>query len=555
MKNYKHIAVIIFAFIFVFACEKDDNPDFPLLQEATWVSSIRPTEFIDPFPLNEGEAISFVDLSQGALSHEFIIEEGNFFLDKSYKNSDSLPLFILPDAGTTTASKDAHVLFMKPGLNKIRLRNTYRDSVTYLAKEPIGAVFQDGVWVIENEWNIDVYGVLKPAFQVLDKDGNEILNITGDIETSIDDIETWPVVDVESGDALTFVDLTTEDRPTGRQWNFEGKPKNSPDEIVTVTFFKLGEFKAGVLRSIRADGLPENRVDKQIPILVNVIPSTKPYVFNGELKESRNEAISFATTGEVKEFSGQEASFTVNVKNDATGFDKNVTVSSAFVNPNDATEIRLVLSEPIYNTDVVTISYSGTGIESVDNRVLGSFGPEIVEMDPGENLLPNYFAGFESAHPNWKAAFSTGYWVGNNNGSLGQEFYKRTTQQIASGTAAMLYLAPEGVKAVNLQGLDFNKFNIPAGNYKLSITVFLAEGNTMSQLGTLVTKPWTVINWDLSTLERGVWHTLTQTVNFNEPPKEKYNIRVIPGDNPNALTGEQKFYLDDLSFTGFEPRP
>ena len=558
MKKYKYIT-LLFAFVFAFGCEHNDESSLPLLQDATWITSIRPT---NDYILKAGNAITFADLSQGALSHEYEIEEGNHFI-ANYKKGDSLLLLVDKNLGTKSTEKTVNVLFLNAGLNKVKLRNTFRDSVTYHAEKPIGAVFTDGVWVIENEWEIDVYGALKPAFKVLDKDGVEIINVAGNDLVSATDSDSWPVLDVESGDEVTFVDLSTEDRPTGRQWSFnEGKPKSSPQETANAAFFKLGTVDAGSMVSIRGDGLPSERVVKLIPLKINVIPSSKPFVFTGGLKEASDQSISFGVSGQLTAFFDQEGSFSVNVKNEKANFDKNIAVKLAAMNPNDATKIDLVLEEPIYNTDIVTISYSGTGIESVDTRSLASFGPEIVSMDSGLNLLSEYFSGFETTTSNWKAAKSKGYWVGNSNGSSGAPVFTRTTDQFASGIASMSYNSgnlPSGKAIPALQCFDFNKMNLPAGTaYQVSLKVYLVEGNTLEKILTKVGTPSTLIEWDVKGLSRGEWHKLSQKVTFSGTTSQtlKGNYRVLMDDASNPpLSVVQKLYLDDLSFADFEERP
>ncbi|TGV02969.1 hypothetical protein [Flavivirga rizhaonensis] len=554
MKNLKYLILVI---TLVFGCEDETLPE--QFQDATWVSNIRPG---NAYVVNQGQSVSFRDLSQGALSHEFIIEEGNKYLYPGFGENDSLPLFVNDKLGTVSTDKDAHVLFLNPGINEVKLRNTFKDSVTYQGAVPIPAFQENGVWVIENVWTVDVFGPLKPAFKVLDKDDNEVVNISGDEEISIEDKDTWPVIQVEAGDALTYIDLTSEDRPTGRAWvNPIGKPASSNDSINAVGYFSLGRFNAGNITSIReGDEFPGERVKKLIPLVIEVIPSSQPFIYNeaGGIKQNNDDSITIGVTGEIEPFVGAEDSFTVRVVNTAASFDEEIPVLSATINPSDATKIDLVLSQPVYNTDEITVAYAGNVIESVDTRVLQGFGPIDVQINFGANILTNPKWGFETAATTGnitRKAGLDGYWAGGANDP--NEYFFRNTEKFVSGSASLRYSNPNGIdRNITLQGYSLSSPNgIPAGSYLMSYQVYLEVGNTMKGFSTS-RSPFGVFSWDLETLPRGEWVEVNRVVTTGSdiPSGQQINLSVTSGDN-SGVTGEQIMYWDDLSLILLEERP
>ena len=64
-----------------------DAPDE--LSDVSWLIGTQP--FVnDPFSINVETPVPFLDLSQGAVSHEWIIEEGNKYLKTGFRTNDSI---------------------------------------------------------------------------------------------------------------------------------------------------------------------------------------------------------------------------------------------------------------------------------------------------------------------------------------------------------------------------------------------------------------------------------------------------------------------------------
>ncbi|NMH86864.1 hypothetical protein [Flavivirga algicola] len=563
MKNLKYL-VIVLSLIFVIGCQNNDDLP-PAFEDATWVTSIAPG---NEYSILEGEHITFRDLSQNPLTHEFTIEEGNRYLQAPFDvGSESLQPFINRELGLINTDKDAHVLFLKPGINKVKLRNTFQDSIIYRGRDTIYPFKENGIWVIENEWEVDVFGKLKPAFKVLDKNGDEIISVTGDEEVEDPEGEipsSWPVIDVEAGDGLTFVDLTTEDRPTSRSWSLPFSKLTGgasvADENLTANYFSLGKFTAGSMKSIRGDLLPAENVVKFIPLVINVIPSSQPFEIVSEIQIDSEGVISFTVSGEVAITNGSESDFTVNVQNPNTGFDQDIPVSSVTTNINDKTIIELKLAEAVYFDDEITLSYMGDIIESVDTRILNNIDTQsVVRLVTGESVVDPIWAGAESESMNNNGANANGYWVGNNNGTVDDPIFTRTTDMAFSGDASMRYSYADGAVDRNLQGWGIGPDNlfkgaVPAGSYYVSYMIYIEPGTTLKGFRTAVTQPWTLTSWNIENIPRGVWVEIGEEITLSSDSNQRFDLNVRPDLN-SGVTGRQTFYLDDMKWRPINYRP
>lgn len=563
-----YILVILLAFsFFVGACDNEYEPA-GFVSDVSWYTSQRNGT---DYQLNEDEYMAFMDLSQGLLSHEWIIEEGAYFLKDGFSKNDSLPLFIDETKGLSSDDAAVSILFTKPGERKVRLYNTFSEKVSYKGAVEFEAIQEGDIWVIDTTFIVDVYGAMKPAFQVFqlveDEDGNiieekEILSVDEEWDPQLEDAAEWDTIEVEMGSRLKYVDLTTTDRPTGRTWTFFNKPNEVSNLAESIVYYnKLGDTNngAGTLRSERTsenNSVPSANTLKRIPLHVRTVASSKPFVFIGGLMEHEDESITFSVSGTVAKFSGIESAFTVNVTNDKTGFDEVIAVQLAEVNPEDPTSIKLTLADPIYNTDKIKVSYDPAKgeIKSSDERSLSLFTNEDVLIYAGENILDSDWAGFEIYKSNIRSAYCDGYWAAaiNDNGT-----YQRTETMSLSGIACMRYSSTDGFTTNRtLQGSDFSKGgDIPAGTFLVTLNIYLESGNTMTKIKTAIQTPYQAIPWDLTDVERGKWVTLSQEITTDLIVSGKrYDLLVNPADNPTAV-GDQTFYIDDHSFTNLELRP
>lgn len=555
MKNIS-IIILLFAMLFVVACDEEDYTAPDTLSDVSWYTGIHPGNL---YAVNLGEYISFMDLSQGELSHEWSIEDGNNYLNNEFSDGDSLINFILEDASLTTNETTIHVLFNNPGLNKVRLYNTFNDSVTYPGTIPFGSVRKGDVWVIDTALVVDVYEAIKPEVKIY-QDDVLVGSVSADLDPLEEEQATWDTIYVEAGSSLKYVDATTVGRSTKRTWNLKGakfvESKNI-DSLAIVHYFGLGSY-TGSITTERGISLPEGKVAKNIPYIVKVIQSSQPFVaVNGSFSEDDKEVISFNVSGEVKDFDGEEANFTAHVENASSGFSQDITVISVKVNEVDRTKLDLKFAEAIYNTDVVTITYAGGNIKSVDERILEAFTtPQKVKMNLPDSGLDSDWAGFETFKDNFKNAFCEGYFAGKNNGTATAPIFSRVEGSLSpSGKPCMSYTNADGVKNLVLQGSSFKDMLPDEGSYtyQISFELYIETGSNLTKLTTVVLDPSTIITWDVTGVEEGKWVTLSQVVSFATLPTKRYDLKMISADNPDA--GNVKLYFDDYSFILLEERP
>ncbi len=556
MKNIK-ILSICFVMLILTACQNDDDYVAPdTLSDISWFTSVFSGE---DFNRAVEQSISFMDVSQGATSHEWIIDEGNYFLKSGFNSEkDSLPDFKNPDLGLRTEDKTVHVLFMKEGINQVCLKNTFSEQVTFQSVDgPISATQQGDEWVFEKCFDVDVYAKhIKPAFKVF-QDGNEILNVTADQEIKASDSDTWPIVDVEVNKTLTFVDMSTVGRPNERTWRIAGTPEVSNDSVAEVAFLKFGTTtEIGRIESSRIAPRP-NRTDwKLIPLKVRVVSSSAPFEILSGITEDASEKLSFQVAGTIDAASlfGQNGNFTVNVTNATSGFNQNIAVQSIGVSSSDATVLELTLAEPIYNTDVVTISYAGGGIQSSDERALEDFSNITVQPHyAGSLTAPDSRLSFEVEEDRGAGGNTAGWWDERS-----WFFGSIDDVTAADGIRVMRFqtdtfeTAPANSNLWGLPGGDLTALVPEAGTYRVSIKFYRETGSSVSNITTIASPDWIVSSWDFSA-SNGNWVTVENDI-VTTGGLNRFDIQMRAGDNP-GVTGPQTLYIDDIQIIPLEVRP
>lgn len=163
-KIIKYIGVICILFT---SCQKDDLAT-PMFSDVTWYTSGSfqpPIAAGDPFvsgnattALIRGKSISFMNLSQGAITNEWIIDEGLKFLKPPFKSSiTDLTPYIDEAKGLSTTDATVHVLFNNAGVYNVTLKSTFKEKVTYNSTNAlIQAVKVGDVWVFEQKFQVKV---------------------------------------------------------------------------------------------------------------------------------------------------------------------------------------------------------------------------------------------------------------------------------------------------------------------------------------------------------------------------------------------------------------
>ncbi len=388
MKNKILIWALFLMTVFA-ACENEYvAPGPPLTDFNLYTSQFRNTL---GYKIGVNDFISFADLSQGELSHTWTIPETCVFLEGSITRQDSIfDKFMIP--GKETTKKTIHVLFTKPGIQPVRLYDTFKDSVSYRTAIPYPAKKIGDKWVIDTTFMVDVYDTLAPLYKI--------------VQNGVDVPNTKDTIYVEAGGSLTFVDMTVQGRPDTRAWKIG--TESAKDSVATIVFKKLGAVTGTFAASRTNPDIPGGYKMVKISSVIKVIPSTKPWILSGIVKELENQTIQLPFNGEFLPFLNKNSFFKVKVN--GTEF----AISSIGINATDKTLLEIKLAEPIYRPDVITISLlAGSGIQSGDYRTISPFENIPVKMYDF-NFIP-FEKGFEEG---------TGLWVkGTDDFGTGQQGY------------------------------------------------------------------------------------------------------------------------------------
>ncbi|MDE5417534.1 hypothetical protein L3049_05885 [Labilibaculum sp. DW002] len=529
MKNI-NLIFGLFMLLLVVGCDDEYEPlnDYSDVNWYTDMSHARPNSIgLDKY-------MSFADLSQNALTHEWQLDpnfDDKFLTGRIIRQDSNYVDFIDENAGSVSYDNTVHVLFTSPGLHNLRLYNTFKEYVEFIGNDTLAAVKQGDVWVIDTTFVLDVYDTLQPALKLF-LDGNEVLDLPANSAVNELDSASWPTLEIEAGKAINFVDMTTIDRPTGRTWIIPGGTGGKSDSTELNYFYRLGTFKPVMVSSRNSKNVPYGYKRQPIPLKIKVIKSTLPFEVAGNAMELEDETIQFSLTGEIVPFFNQEEFFTVHVTNPNTGFDEEIEVQAAKVNSELGNVIDLTLSQPIYSyDDVVTISYSGGEIISLDERNLVDIvDAPVVMYNP--NVLSDPAYGFEDAGAGWVPMW-------DNTATI-----EYTTEKAASGSYSMKMTQFGGKGKIESK-------NAPATmkvgkSYVYTYKVWVDASTTAGSMSTWFFPEWKQ-NWvGLNDKPKGEWVTIEKTFDYNLG-----GTLIIMF----TLNGEGVIYVDDFSMIERDARP
>lgn len=553
MKKIEY-AVLTLVLIMTFSCDKDEyEAPFGDFSSHEWIttSGFEETDYV--VALND--YIGFRDVSRNAIEHSWSIPSGTRILSNDFTENDSIyTSFIVGSGPAASNQKLLNILFIEPGVKEVVLRNVYRNEVE-------SSVELNGNWVVEETFTVNVFDDVKPAFKVM-RGTEEVLSVSETDFPNASDSASWPTVTIEAGEQLTYIDLTTVGMPDTRTWTFNGgNIQTSNAATVNVFYNGLGNFLAGSINSRRTNAAkPDGEATKVIPLKIEVIPSTQPFVLNGSLKENASEIISFNVTGELASVAGEAGNFVVNVMNPVSGFNQDIPVQTVAINGSNATQIDLTLSAPIFNSDVITVTYTEGNIQSIDSRILQGFGPETVQMFFEGSMNIAGFTGYEvewgGSGNQFKKANTEGYFAQHNgNSEAGPLYYFRDPSMAFEGNSSMKFETPaEGIPDIaRLQGGGFSSLSpVSAGTYIPSVWIFIQAGNTMNNLVYNFQNDTNFV-FDISTTQRGSWVRLTlPEVTLGDINTGRFDIDIRNDSQNDAIV--QKLWLDNFDLLIVEPR-
>ncbi|WP_243739314.1 hypothetical protein [Flavicella sediminum] len=529
MKNKIIIALsFVFAGLFV-ACQDEDYDEPNSFSDVGWYTSqLRQAEY----NVGVGKYISFTDLSMGEIEHTWTIGEGNFFLKGPIQRLDSVfDKFIINAGDTVSTDPTIHVLFQKGGMQNVRLFNTFEDSVAF--RGPAGLIIPSvkvgDRWVMDQTFTVDVYDTIVPIIEL--SKGGAVIAHSNPLDT----------IKVEAGESLDITDLTVIGRPTTIAFNVgDAWASTQPGGTATVVLKKLGLFEGAVNVSRSGQNIPGDWETYKIGSPIKVIPSSQPFVVTGTIAELEDQTIQIPFNGEFAPFAAKESFFEVKVN------DVPASIKSLTINSSDETILDIELNDPIYKTDMVTVSLmDGSGIESTDTRTPVAFTDQPVKMYDLGNLFDVNASGFEDAgvsgvwEPSWESDILLEY----------------STEQAASGTYSMKWTL-DGVERKRPGFTMYNAFangakvNLKAGKtYRFSYKFYAVAGNTSNATwphltgGGLWKGYWTGISGDPvdQWVEKSIEYTADSDV-FDVT----FMMRLTGDDTTRGVVYFDDFYLDEL---------
>lgn len=266
MKNINKIILGILLAVFSVSCQNEYEP----LDEVIDVNFYTSFFSLTQANINSmvGKYSSFADLSQGALTHkwEIVSVDSMSFLKGVISNKDSVyDRFVV--SGNESTDKIVNILYTKPGNLKLRLHNTYRDSVAIREMvwdatrkknvyKPKPAVKIDGVWVIDTTFSVKVYDIVEPTY-LIQQNGVDVTNSD--------------TIRLKVSESLTFANLSLRGNPDTRNWNFSVLYNGTRTNV---------NFK---------ESDPANTSTVFIPLLTtsNILTFTKEGIYTGNFSVTR----------------------------------------------------------------------------------------------------------------------------------------------------------------------------------------------------------------------------------------------------------------------------
>jgi hypothetical protein len=361
MKNNIVIIMLLMAVVFT-GCQRDEDYDAPnSFSDVGWYFS----DSEGNLAVSIDDYITFADLSQGVISHEWNIGSGSYYLEMPIARKDSVFDDKIIGAGKSK-EKTVSVWFRKSGLQGVRLFNIFDDKVTFRGRSGTEDVFIDaeeigGKWVIDTTFLVDVYDTIVPVIRI--EQGGVVQNHTSPTDT----------IYVEAGATVDLFDISTIGRADTWEWKIGSEVSN--DQNTSMVLKKLGVFSGVFVSSRSGNNIPGDSEWYKIPAPFKVIPSSQPFVIADDIRELEDQTIQVPYNGEFAPFLNHAQFFTVNVN--GAPFD----IATLSINADDATILDIKLVDQIYRDDTITVTYDGNGtFESTDTRVPEAFTDLPVSM-------------------------------------------------------------------------------------------------------------------------------------------------------------------------------
>ncbi len=481
--KYRNIfrSMIALTAVVVISCQKEYVP-LDTVDDVSWYTSETIKQADGEYKVNADSLISFMDLSQGVLTHQWIIEEGsNFMIDDFDYYSHPYIDQIDPSKGKISTDAVVNVCFSAIGETKVTLLNTFASCVSSNTETPVVAVQDGDEWLLTKEFIVTVYDVLIPSFEVyhINADGEEVLIRTFEENYQIDeDKDNWDSVEITSGESIRFVDLLGGDSPDGRVWSV-GESTYS-DEISDVTFSTPGTYSDFSIKSTRS--VPSASVSRIIPLSVVVNQSTEPFYVNEAKFEvdvnNPNTIFIPAKNGAFLSAAGVVDDFSVSVTTGEGIEVPDISIASVGVSTSDSAILEVVLSSPIYPLEVITLSYAAG-----ENTILASDGIRDLQ-DFSDVTVTNAYAGVSVMSDSARSLYGFeeadgAYWTADSM----TQYLSLDTETYYSGAQSLKVDATNGLSSnIYYMPNESYNFEVSKGTYLLKLRIYVeSAGDGLSE--------------------------------------------------------------------------
>ncbi|WP_430934205.1 hypothetical protein [Saccharicrinis sp. 156] len=517
-KKYINIGIILSLFVLLFtACDDDYEAPGSDVNHAFITTSFG--NKTNRTQINN--RVNLMDFSKGVKSRTWTF--GDNVVDLDYN----------PIASST--EEYPKIRFTTPGQHSVILTQTYNGNVWIGETETSSASYDTTI-------TITVVDSIRADFSAVRvQEGTTLTNAEGALNV------------IEGGREISFTDLSTGE-PNDLKWILsrpDGFRREVTEAPYTTKLNSVGNYDVTYIAS--SDFGKDTLAFKDY---IKIIPSTDPMILES-ITADKKIRLTYSRDVEYPAYC-DPASITLNITNDGNPV-SGITVTGFSLDANMPNIIILSLSNEIYNTDEITISYDDAvgNLVSADGMKIDSFTDEAVTFTTRKDLFE--VTGFDgtvenSTNYNWAYAWWGGEWgkynIGNN----------VSTAEVYEGTQSLYFdMQTNGGAILNFRndaGTNLNTVPVEAGKlYEGSFWIYIEEQGTEASnlLWMLPNNGWaTMMGVYLGGTETtGEWYKVS--TRYEATATEDLSF-VIRGHNPTA-TGPLKIYIDNMKFEELERRP
>lgn len=545
--------IIAIAALLLASCEDNESMLQPNdFSDVSFICSQLTNQYSDNI-IEVGSPISFMDLSQNAVTHTWTIDERCAFLYGEYDKNDTVyDEFIIPNAGTQTTDVTMFVLFQEPGTDvKVRINNSFSEEVSfvrysddmawtpsYSSEYEIGSTYNTttGLWDFEAECSFYVLDYVDAKVEVRRLSDDELLGevakgVVGDTTES----DSWDVVNITTDDVIA-ISAEVYGEPGTVTWNISSSYLMSYDALASTTEVvstnpvvtkytryyqpsKLSDeegFNLGAINLVRSSSYngdsqitqPSGYLSKQLPLRVVTTMGEGDLTATYKATDFNQITLYLSALGSTELPANVASDFTVAVSNDGASINETIAARSVAYN-SSRSAVVITLESDIYLDDEITFKYNPSGVaitdtygrelasinDSYDSNEFSFFDPVITDSD---------LRGFEEGGTtSWYIQHSN-YWSLSSERSNGGD-YSMKFNNTTAGSSTEYY---------TVQNNNCDDLTGDAGEYILKAWVYLESGASVdTDIRFTINNPWTLASSTTSSMTdapTGVWTELEQ---------------------------------------------